>query len=58
MHLISSIAVLAILIFFHETGHFLAATLQGIRVSGFSIGFGPALIKKEFQDPIHQFEKP
>ena len=49
MHLISSIAVLALLIFFHETGHFLAATLQGIRVSGFSIGFGPALIKKEFQ---------
>ena len=31
----------------HEAGHFLAATLQGIRVSGFSIGFGPALIKKQ-----------
>ncbi|WP_413357363.1 M50 family metallopeptidase [Prochlorococcus marinus] len=49
MNLIASISVLALLIFFHESGHFLAATLQGIRVSGFSIGFGPALIKKEFQ---------
>ncbi len=49
MHLLASISVLALLIFFHETGHFLAATLQGIRVSGFSIGFGPALIKKEIQ---------
>ena len=47
MHLFASISVLALLIFFHEAGHFFAATLQGIRVSGFSIGFGPALIKKE-----------
>ena len=49
MHLLASLSVLALLIFFHETGHFLAATFQGIRVSGFSIGFGPALIKKEFK---------
>ena len=44
-----SIGVLALLIFFHEAGHFIAATSQGIRVSGFSIGFGPALIKKEYK---------
>ncbi len=49
MHFLISISVLALLIFFHETGHFLAARLQGIKVSGFSIGFGPALFKKEFQ---------
>ncbi|ABX09207.1 RIP metalloprotease RseP [Prochlorococcus marinus] len=48
-NVIASIAVLALLIFFHEAGHFLAATLQGIRVSGFSIGFGPALLEKEFK---------
>ena len=29
--------------------NFFAATIQGIRVSGFSIGFGPAIIKKEFK---------
>ena len=49
MNVLASIAVLGFLILFHEAGHFLAATSQGIRVSGFSIGFGPALIKKEFQ---------
>ena len=45
-----SIGVLALLIFFHETGHFLASRIQGIRVSGFSIGFRPTLLKKENQD--------
>ncbi len=49
MNFLASIAVLALLIFFHETGHFLAAKVQGIRVSGFSIGFGPPLIKRQFQ---------
>tara|TARA_Y100001968_G_scaffold320565_1_gene353665 strand:- start:671 stop:1753 length:1083 start_codon:yes stop_codon:yes gene_type:complete len=49
MNILASIAVLGILIFFHEAGHFLAATLQGIRVNGFSIGFGPAIIKKDFR---------
>jgi len=49
MHIFASISVLALLIFFHEAGHFLAATLQGIRVTEFSIGFGPAIIKKEFR---------
>ena len=29
----------------HEAGHFLSATWQGIRVSGFSIGFGPVLLQ-------------
>ncbi len=49
MNIFASISVLALLIFFHEAGHFLAATIQGIKVSGFSIGFGPAIIKKEFK---------
>ena len=49
MNILASLTVLGFLILFHETGHFLAARLQGIRVNGFSIGFGPALIKKEIQ---------
>ena len=49
MNVLLSISVLGLLIFFHEAGHFLAATLQGIKVNGFSIGFGPALLKKEFR---------
>ena len=48
MNVLFSIAVLGFLILFHEAGHFIAATSQGIRVNGFSIGFGPALIKKEY----------
>ena len=47
MNVLASLLVLGVLIVIHEAGHFLAATSQGIRVSGFSIGFGPALIKKE-----------
>ncbi|XP_057455839.1 membrane metalloprotease ARASP, chloroplastic [Lotus japonicus] len=38
-------AVLTAIIVVHETGHFLAASLQGIRVSKFAVGFGPILAK-------------
>ncbi|KAG9454010.1 hypothetical protein H6P81_006914 [Aristolochia fimbriata] len=38
-------AVLAAIIIVHETGHFLAAQLQGIHVSKFAVGFGPVLAK-------------
>ena len=47
MNVFAALLVLELLIVVHEAGHFLAATLQGIRVSGFSIGFGPALIKRQ-----------
>ncbi len=47
MNVLSSLAVLALLIIFHEAGHFFAAKFQGIKVTGFSIGFGPAILKKE-----------
>lgn len=49
MNVLLSISILGLLIFFHEGGHFLAATIQGIKVNGFSIGFGPALIKQKFR---------
>jgi len=47
MGVLSALAILAGLIVVHETGHFLAATLQGIRVSSFSIGFGPVLLERQ-----------
>jgi YUP8H12.25 {{Arabidopsis thaliana}}-type protein. Metallo peptidase. MEROPS family M50B len=40
-----AIAVLALLVFVHELGHFLAARAQGIHVNRFSIGFGSVLWK-------------
>jgi membrane-associated protease RseP (regulator of RpoE activity) len=45
MSILAAIAVLAVLIFVHELGHFLAARLQGIYANKFSIGFGPILLK-------------
>jgi membrane-associated protease RseP (regulator of RpoE activity) len=39
------ILILALLIFVHELGHFLAARLQGIYANRFSIGFGPVVWK-------------
>jgi len=45
MPILAAIAVLAILIIVHELGHFAAARLQGIYVTRFAIGFGPALLR-------------
>ena len=44
MGVLAALAILALLIVVHEAGHFLAATSQGIRVSSFSVGFGPVLL--------------
>lgn len=41
---------LAILIFVHELGHMLAAKACGVKVTGFSIGFGPVLCHKKIGD--------
>jgi membrane-associated protease RseP (regulator of RpoE activity) len=48
-----AIAVLALLIFVHELGHFLAARFQGIYANRFSIGFGPILWK--YQGPETEY---
>ena len=42
-----AVAVLGALIAVHEAGHFLAARWQGIKVSSFSIGFGPVLFQHQ-----------
>ena len=44
--LVAFVLVLGILIFFHELGHFLLAKFNGVGVLKFSLGFGPAIIKK------------
>ncbi|MFQ3619193.1 MAG: RIP metalloprotease RseP [Cyanobacteriota bacterium] len=53
MSVLAAIAVLALLIFVHELGHFLAARLQGIHVNRFSLGFGPILWK--YQGPETEY---
>jgi len=43
-YLIPFILVLSLLVFVHEMGHYLVGRWSGIRVTAFSIGFGPELI--------------
>lgn len=43
--MLEAAAVLTAIIVVHESGHFLAAYLQGIHVSKFAVGFGPILVK-------------
>lgn len=45
MTLLYFIVAIALLVFIHEMGHYLAAKQCGIRVLRFSVGFGRALIK-------------
>ena len=43
---LASLLVFGAVIAIHEFGHFAAAKLSGIQVNEFSIGMGPALLKK------------
>jgi len=45
--IVSFILVLAILVFFHEAGHFITAKLCNVGVEKFSLGFGPRLYGKK-----------
>jgi hypothetical protein len=49
---LSGAVVLCGVIAFHELGHFLAAKVQGIRISDFSIGFGPKVFGFKDADGI------
>ena len=46
-YLFPFIAVLGIMIFFHELGHFLAAKYFGVTVLKFALGFGPPIVEKK-----------
>jgi regulator of sigma E protease len=43
-YIIPFLFVLAIVVFFHELGHFLVARWCGVKVQAFSIGFGPEIV--------------
>ena len=38
------LAIITVIVFVHEMGHFLVARANGVRVETFSIGFGPELL--------------
>lgn len=46
--IILGIIGLGFLVLIHETGHFIAARLCGVKVESFSIGMGPVLLHKKF----------
>ncbi len=46
--ILAFLALIGVLVWFHELGHFLFAKLFGVRVEGFSIGFGPVLLSKKW----------
>ena len=47
IYIIAAILIFGVLIAVHELGHFLAAKACGVGVNEFSIGMGPALLKKK-----------
>lgn len=46
--ILGGIAILGILVFVHELGHFTVAKLAGVKVLKFSIGFGPRLLSRHW----------
>jgi regulator of sigma E protease len=45
---LAPLIVFGLVIFVHELGHFIAAKLTGVYAPRFSVGFGPALLKKRW----------
>lgn len=52
--ILAFVIVLGVLIFFHELGHFIVAKASGVGVLKFSLGFGPALIRKRIGETQYQ----
>ena len=49
MNYVVAILVFGLMILVHELGHFIVAKLSGVAVVQFTIGFGPAIIKKKYK---------
>ena len=49
MNILLGLIVLSIIVFFHETGHFIAAKIFKVKVLSFSLGMGPVLLHKEIK---------
>lgn len=53
MSILLFLGVLAVLIFVHELGHFIAAKRAGVRVDEFGLGFPPRLWKKQVGETVY-----
>ena len=45
--IVLALVLFSLAVFIHELGHFVVARLLGLRADVFSIGFGPALWKRQ-----------
>jgi regulator of sigma E protease len=52
MYIVIAILIFGVLIAVHELGHFLAARACNVRVNEFSIGMGPAILKKQGKETL------
>jgi len=48
--IVIALIVLGFLIFVHELGHFIAAKLSGMPVDELSLGFGPAIVSRQWKE--------
>ncbi|MGI5976574.1 MAG: M50 family metallopeptidase [Candidatus Limivicinus sp.] len=53
LYILLAILLFGILIAVHEFGHFSAAKLCGVKVQEFSIGMGPAIVKKQKGETLY-----
>ncbi len=53
MSLILVILLFGLLIFVHELGHFITSKLSGVKVEQFTVGFGPAIFKKQIGETVY-----
>ncbi len=53
IYILLAILLFGALVALHEFGHFITAKLSGVRVNEFSIGMGPAIIKKQFGETLY-----
>jgi len=51
--LLAFIAVIGVIIFVHELGHFLAAKSVGIRVEAFSLGYPPKMVSRRRGETVY-----
>src|SRR5262245_5164806 len=52
--IVAALAVLAIVIFVHELGHFLVGKWCDVEVRTFSMGFGPTLYAKQVGETVYR----
>lgn len=53
MTIVLVILLFGLMIFLHELGHFIVAKLSGVKVEQFTIGFGPAIFKKQIGETLY-----